>query len=282
MGYGARRQHGNENGRPATIHGRGDRCSGLFLWASPCPRPTRIGGRREPVARRRKRVPPRCRPDTYPRRVPAAGYGSARVRSITCSWATSPGRLRVGNVWACRVFGLRLPRGGARLSKRDRGSARVDALPKYRCSPQVMGTPGLISRWGLKTTATVGAVFRGFIPIPRANRIRPFRIWGGYRLYRRSQRVIEWQRAVTRPCAQYSVNECVMAHDSGLVRPPDGQPRHRASTIVRARFQSQPITSSRVIAVSRGTDELARKNRRNPKKSESLHLCRVGHPSGTR
>ena len=199
MGYGARRHDGNENGRPATIPGRGDRSSGLFFGRVHAPgrhvsadggNPWRGGG---------SAFRPVVIHDTYPRRVPAAGYGSARVRSITCSWATSPGRLRVGNVWACRVFGLRLPRGGARLSKRDRGSARVDALPKYRCSPQVMGTPGLISRWGLKTTATVGAVFRGFIPIPRANRIRPVRIWGGYRLYRRSQRVIEWQRAVTRP-----------------------------------------------------------------------------------
>jgi hypothetical protein len=94
------------------------------------------------------------------------------------------------------------PWAGARLNRR--GLTPVALMRRARnplVTPQVMGTPGLISRWGLKTTATVGAAFRGFIPVPRANRIRPDRIWGGYRLLRRSQRVIEWERAVTGPCA---------------------------------------------------------------------------------
>jgi len=42
-------------------------------------------------ARQRKRVLPPVNPDTKPRRVPASGNGSARVRSIACSWATGPG-----------------------------------------------------------------------------------------------------------------------------------------------------------------------------------------------
>jgi hypothetical protein len=139
-----------------------------------------------------------------------------------------------------------LARGEAEQS--GRFGVRVDAKwPEILLSsPQVMGTPGLISRWGLKTTATVGAAFRGFIPIPRANRIRPARIWGGYRLSRRSQRVIEWQCGVTRVCAQCPFIECVRAGRSCTPRHSAASQRGHRSRFSRAGSQSQLTTSSRV------------------------------------
>ena len=109
-----------------------------------------------------------------------------------------------------------------------------------------MGTPGLISRWGLKTTATVGAAFRGFIPVPRANRIRPDRIWGGYRLALRSQRVIEWQCTVTRVCAQCPVIACVMSGSLWSWPLPRGPFARQSRPVSGRRSSSQPVTSSRV------------------------------------
>ena len=124
---------------------------------------------------------------------------------MACSGATGPNRLRVGEMGACRVFRVAVPRAsGVRLSGRV-GQAVVGELGRpaiLPARPQVMGTPGLVSECGLKTTATVWAVFRGFIPFPREDRIQPVRLGGNYRLERRCQRVIQWQWAVTRPSAQ--------------------------------------------------------------------------------
>jgi len=220
---------------------------GPVLWANPCPRPTRIGERREPVARRRKRVPPHRHPDTCPRRVLRRDTGLLGSDQWRVRGRQGPDRLRVGYGWACRVFVERRPTSGARLSQRDdQVIGECSRLARPLHSPQVMGTPGLISRCGLKTTATVGAAFRGFIPTPRANRIRLDRMGGRYRLARRSQLLIVRRAADSRACAQCPNIECVRAGDSCIRWRRDAAYTQLFRSSSCAIHESQTTTSSRV------------------------------------
>jgi hypothetical protein len=162
----------NENGRPASLRGRGDRVRACLLGES-MPQADTHQRTEGPVVRRRKRIPPLV----ILTPVPGASCGGIRDcsgptdrvfvgdRGPSDSVSATSGRV------ACSSSDA--PTSGARLNQRGDAVSVVDA--GAACSletPQVMGIPGLISRCGLETTATVGAAFRGFMPTPRTTWIR--------------------------------------------------------------------------------------------------------------
>jgi hypothetical protein len=73
-----------------------------------------------------------------------------------------------GRVACSSSYAPRVGRGPAAGVRRV-GLGRLTHPEILLTRPQVMGTPGLVSRCGLKTTATVEAVFRRLIPTPRAS-----------------------------------------------------------------------------------------------------------------